>query len=231
MIFDASSLNFKIESVQNVGQTYHQTNTQGSHFWSVVWICLKLINYKGGDVSDGPMFLINLVPIGNPYLFFLINLILIRNPYIPVDSKDPSMDQLKQRKLVCSFRFEIFQLRTFPKILYPCSSFDQNTFDNFNPKMYAKCIFEKRLNSCSRLEKALKKGERWHQKVQKHMSSGHWIIWWFQSKDWKGRYSINIQSIVGKVFSRLMNNERREGRSQAGPKWLLVLYNINIILI
>ena len=118
MIFDASSLNFKIESVQNVGQTYHQTNTQGSHFWSVVWICLKLINYKGGDVSDGPMFLINLVPIGNPYLFFLINLILIRNPYIPVDSKDPSMDQLKQRKLVCSFRFEIFQLRTFAETYF-----------------------------------------------------------------------------------------------------------------
>ena len=31
--------------------------------------------------------------------------IAIRNPYIPADSKDPSMDQMKQKKLVCCFDF------------------------------------------------------------------------------------------------------------------------------
>ena len=36
---------------------------------------------------------------------FLIIVIAIRNPYIPADSKDPSMDQMKQRKLVCSIDF------------------------------------------------------------------------------------------------------------------------------
>ena len=49
------------------------------------------------------------------------NHVFVRNPYIPVDSKDPSMDQMKQRKLVC-FDFQWYVRCKIPNLKKDLSS-------------------------------------------------------------------------------------------------------------
>ena len=69
-----------------------------------------------------------------------------RNPFIPVDSKDPSLDQLKQRKLVQSFWS------------------NSNTITvQVSSSLYFLCL---------RLDQGRMRGECWLEKAQKHTSWG-----------------------------------------------------------
>ena len=76
-----------------------------------------------------------------------------RNPFIPVDSKDPSLDQLKQRKLVQSF---------------------WSNSNSITVQLSSSLYF-----LCPRLDQGRMRGGWWLEKAQKHTSWGQYQWWYY----------------------------------------------------